>query len=110
MLVPPWDWYDQQDRVLKILHSHRDDDHLGCFTASEDRSLISCCLLTVSGSDAVDRHPHDLAGRSRLGPEHDFHVARDLLPGGKRSSKNSLRVLLSVRWTQFSFRGARQGP
>ena len=29
MLVPPWDWYDQKDRVLEILHPHRDDDHLG---------------------------------------------------------------------------------
>jgi hypothetical protein len=29
MLVPPWDWYDQQDRVLQILHPHRDDDDLG---------------------------------------------------------------------------------
>jgi hypothetical protein len=29
MLVPPWDWYDKQDRVLQILHPHRDDDHLG---------------------------------------------------------------------------------
>jgi hypothetical protein len=29
MLVPPWDWYDQQDRVLGILHPHREDDHLG---------------------------------------------------------------------------------
>src|SRR5262249_49098781 len=26
---PPWDWYDQQDRVLQILHPHRDDDDLG---------------------------------------------------------------------------------
>lgn len=23
MLVPPWDWYDQQEQVLKILHQYR---------------------------------------------------------------------------------------
>ena len=29
MLVPPWDWDDQQDRVLQILYPYRDDDHMG---------------------------------------------------------------------------------
>ena len=49
MLVPPWDWYDQQDRVLEILHPHRDDDHLGWGWPLISGVLPVCrCIFTAS--------------------------------------------------------------
>ena len=48
MLVPPWDWYDQQDRVLQILHPHRDDDHLGWGWPLISSVLPVCrCIFTA---------------------------------------------------------------
>ena len=48
MLVPPWDWHDQQDQVLQILHPHRDDDHLGWGWPLISGALSVCrCIFTA---------------------------------------------------------------
>ena len=53
MLVPPWDWYDQQDRVLQILHPHRDDDQLGWgWPLISDVLPVCRCVFTAQrGAD-----------------------------------------------------------
>ena len=49
MLVPPWDWYDQQDRVLRILYPHHDDEHMGWGWPLINNVLPVCrCVFTAS--------------------------------------------------------------
>jgi hypothetical protein len=46
--VPPWDWQDQQDRVLKIPYPHRDDEYLGWGWPLVSGVLPVCrCIFTA---------------------------------------------------------------
>jgi hypothetical protein len=48
MLVPPWDWQDQQGKVLQILHPYHDDDELGWgWPLISDVLLICRCVFTA---------------------------------------------------------------
>ena len=62
MLVPPWDWYQQQSDVLKILRPYRDDDHLG-WGWPLIRDVLPVCRCTFTAREVQIKPPFPPVGQ-----------------------------------------------